>query len=1095
MNVQPPITDLNKLIERVASYTDRNDGENLLRRAYQFALGAHDGFERINGDAYISHVLAVASILADWQAPLLVVTAGMLHDIINPDYSRERSLDRLRSMFEPDIFRKVDEVSNLSSFIRQVESGVFYNESEAQDFRYQIASYLEREPDAVVIKIADRLHNLRTASALTRSFQESMVGFALNLLIPLTDQLGVGMVKRELEDCCFEINNPAYYSMLQQSSLDTHLLQLVEGVQEELRQLVSMIAPGSNVRWQPASLFGIGQEIGLGKLLSSSLVTIPLVNAGSFVILVEDEENCYPILGGVHKRYPPVKSHFHDFIADPKENGYQSLETQVKLTIGQPIQVMIRTAQMDLIAEYGISAVWRGIPRERLPRLPLEIKHTNDEIQVYTPKGEIKYLRRGATVLDFAYSIHSEIGHHCAGALVNGEQAELHTVLSNSDKIMIISGGADSSPNLSWLEYTHTPQTLNRIRQWLNQHRRDDLVQRGQMLLDTELQPLGWDSSNTQVQQLLMKLASKKRVRNLEGLFVSISLGQLKVSELVETLKTSYLKSIRSSNYLEPTAEVNVLSPEAAQLPRTYAKCCGPQPPDDIVGYRRSDGVLAIHKRNCTQVNTPEKQIQVKWDMNSLEPDYVIVVEAPNRPGLAGEIETQVALSGINMQHFSISKRPDGVTAEARIYLGKTTSMQRSRIQRALEGAPYVHSVEFIHSSMLSTPSRLSTSFRAVQSPNPYGPRLAEGSRFYGRETECERIANLLRNPSESTAILLWGQKRIGKTSFVLRLKELALGDFLPVYIDMQGLKDSSTTQFLHELMRGISHVLLEGIPNLKREISVPSLHKLRKDPLAYFDSFMTPVEEVTKSYPPLVVILDEFQCLCSLREEQVKRNAIFSRLRSRSLHKRGMRLVLSGGGLMSQLTQQGDISSLFNISYDEKLGYLEAKAARRLIKDGLTKVGNITDLAIDLLFDLTAGHPFYLQLLCSRLFEQAKEHKSTITQQMAMQNVQEWVDKADSSRFSHLWEGYDANSTQKNKLILCAIAQLTNGEVEYSRLASVVCPKIAEHELIHTLEDLTSLGILCRDQLYYSIVVKLFTRWLKHHWPLEVALKEANRL
>jgi GTP diphosphokinase / guanosine-3',5'-bis(diphosphate) 3'-diphosphatase len=1095
MKDQPPVNDIDRLIERVASYTSSKNGESLLRRAYQVAFEVHDGFERINGEPYINHTIAVASILTEWGAPLNVVVAGLLHDIINPDYSRERRLDRLQSEFEPDIYRKVEEVSSLSSFVRHVEGGDFYSEAEAEDFRYQIASFLGREPDAVVIKIADRLHNLQTASSLTRSFQERMVGVVLNLLIPLADRLGMAMVKRQLEDCCFEINNPVYYRMLQESYIDANFQQQVECIEEELHQLVSELVPSSIVRWQPASLYEIGQEIELGKLMPTRAVTIPLVNAGTFITLVEDEDSCFPLLGRIHKRYLPVKGQIHNFIADPKENGYQSLDTQVKYTSGQPLQIAIRTLQMDLISEYGMIAAWRGIPRDRLPSLPLEMKHTNNDIQVYTPKGEIKYLLQGATVLDFAYSIHSEVGHHCLGALVNGERAELHRVLTSGDRIQIISGGPDCCPNLNWLDYARTPQALSRIRQWLTQHRKEDLVQRGQMLLDTELQPLGWDSSNNQIQQLLMKLASKKRVGKLDDLLVAISLGRLRTSKVVENLKSTYLKSIRTSNYVEPTAGVNVLCPEAAQLSRTFAKCCGPQPPEDIVGFRRSDGVLAIHKRSCTQLVAPEKQIQVKWDTTSLEPDYVIVIETSYWPGLAGEIETQIALSGINMQHFSISKRPDGVTAEARIYLSKTTSMQRSRVQRALEGARYVHSIEFIHSSMLSNPGSPLTSFRVVQSPNPYGPRLAEGSRFYGREAECERVANMLRSSSESTAILLWGQKRIGKTSFVLRLKEQAQGDFLPVYIDMQGLKDSSTTQFLHELMLGISHTLLNSIIDLKREMSVTPLHRLRKDPLAYFDSFMTVVEEVIEDHTPLVVILDEFQCLCSLREEEVKRDAIFSRLRSRSLHRRGMRLVLSGGGLISQLTQQGDISSLFNISYDEKLGALEAKAARRLIKDGLTKVGSITDLAIDLLLDLTACHPFYLQLLCSKLFEQAKEHRVTITQQMVMQNVQEWLNNADSGRFIHLWEGYDAASTQKNKLILCAIAQLTSNEVEYSRLADVLCPTMPEHELIGTLEDLTSLGIIRRDHLYYAIEVKLFTRWLKKQWPLEVALKEASWL
>ncbi len=252
----------------------------------------------------------------------------------------------------------------------------------------------------------------------------------------------------------------------------------------------------------------------------------------------------------------------------------------------------------------------------------------------------------------------------------------------------------------------------------------------------------------------------------------------------------------------------------------------------------------------------------------------------------------------------------------------------------------------------------------------------------------------------------------------------------------------------------------------------------------------MALVQEVTLHHP-LVVILDEFQCICSLREEKASRSAIFSRMRSRSLHGHGIHLILSGGGLLSELTEQYDISSLFNITHDVKLGYLGTRAGHKLIKNGLTQVGNITELAIDLLIELTAGHPFYLQLLCSRLYEYAQEHKTMITQQVVTQNVQEWLNKADKSRFQHLWEGHDAASTQQNKLILSAIAHVGTSEVEYSRLAEVLYPRIAEHELVRALEDLTDLGILKRDHLYYSIAVKLFTRWLRVHWPLELALKE----
>jgi len=383
-----------------------------------------------------------------------------------------------------------------------------------------------------------------------------------------------------------------------------------------------------------------------------------------------------------------------------------------------------------------------------------------------------------------------------------------------------------------------------------------------------------------------------------------------------------------------------------------------------------------------------------------------------------------------------------------------------------------------------------------VHRSNPYGPGLAAGSRFYGRETECERISALLHDQSQGTAILLWGQKRIGKTSLVLRLQEQLQGNFLLMYIDVQGLKDGSTTQFLYQLMSRITVVLKDKAADSASGINVPALNRLRRDPLTYFDMFIAKVQEVAKHYP-FVLILDEFQCLCSLREETVGLSAIFSRLRSHSQHAQGIHIVLSGGGLLSQLTDQCDITSLFNITYDEKLSSLEPRAAHQLIKDGLSKVGNISDLAINLLLELTASHPFYLQLLCSRLYEQAQENKTMITYQSASQSIQEWLAKADKSRFQHLWEGYDTTSAQRNKLTLSAIAHLRgkNHEAEYDRVAKAICSAVPEEDLVRSLEDLTNLGVLRNNHLNYAIEVELFERWLRHHWPLELALKEARLL
>ncbi len=243
------------------------------------------------------------------------------------------------------------------------------------------------------------------------------------------------------------------------------------------------------------------------------------------------------------------------------------------------------------------------------------------------------------------------------------------------------------------------------------------------------------------------------------------------------------------------------------------------------------------------------------------------------------------------------------------------------------------------------------------------------------------------------------------------------------------------------------------------------------------------------------MIILDEFQCLCDLQEKAVSREAIFSRLRSQSLHGHGVHLVLSGGGLMSQLLEQTGIVSLFNITHDEKLGTLEMEAARQLIKDGLTKVGGIADLAIDFLFLVTAGHPYYLQLLCSHLYEQAHEQRAKITRDFAASCIHNWLEKADNSRFQHFWEGFDRDSARRNKLILSAIADLRgqNDEVEYEKLVAVTGNLVPEREIVRTLDDLTNLGVLKHVHSRYTIEVKLFTHWLRQHWPLTLTMREGG--
>jgi GTP diphosphokinase / guanosine-3',5'-bis(diphosphate) 3'-diphosphatase len=1088
--------EIGELIQQVTSYTDSSRVETVLTTAFQLGSTVHDGFQLLNGAPFISHPLAVARILAEWHAPLPVVTIGLLHDIQKPGYSHSYNLDDIEIISGAEIFKLLKAIISLNNFMRQIERN-FEAEVDVVNLQHYMTSVLQQEPDAVVIKMADRLHNLQTISELPRSSQERVAHIGFNLLSPLANRLGMGAVKRLLEDYSFEVINPVQYKMLKQRYAEATFHQHVREVHEELGQRFSESILKCEVLWQPTSFYSlyrhqIEQNAKRGKSLYAELARLRIVDAGVFILLTEEEEDCYRVLGSLHKLYQPVKGQFRDLIGEQKENGYRSLHTQVKHSSGITLSIVIRTRAMHVVIERGITARWWHVPEELLPQLPRDTKRVNKKIQVYAADGQIKELPQSSIVLDFAYSIHTDVGHSCVSALVNGEHAEIYKLLQSGDRIEIIAGGPSTQPSLEWLEHVQTSHAVNAIRQWLMQYQLDAILKRGRKLLNQQLQPLGLDASDPRVYQLFKQLTSKERLVDMEDFLAAIGVGRLNASKLAEQLKSMQLKLMHSLNSGEIISSIRVLSSDEAGLPSILAKCCQPVPFDDIVAYRQNNNTLIVHKRNCLEIKDLEKLVSVGWDTESAE-HYVAIVEALNRPGLANDLTSVISQSGIDMPSFSAHKHPDGVMAEAHIYLGKTTSAQRHRIQYALQAVPYVTRVEFMLSSFFAS----STSQPLTQSAhrsNPYSPGIAKGPRFYGRQVECERISALLSDSSQNNAILIWGQRRIGKTSLVIRLQECAQGNFLPVYIDLQGLKDGSTIHFLHQVMSGISRLLKEQ--PMHQELDPPAPNRLRKDPLSYFDTFMIRVQKIAE-HAHLVIILDEFQCLCSLREEIVSRSAIFSRLRNQSQHAQGVQFVLSGGGLFSQLVDQPGIAALFNVTHNEKLGYLEANAARLLIKDGLTQVGSISDTAIDLLLDLTAGHPYYLQLLCSELYEQTQGHRMMITSDFAKQCINNWLNNADKSRFQHLWEGYDTESARRNKLTLSAIADLRgrNDEVEYERLARSLRAVITEKQLIQTLEDLTTLGVLKHNSSLYAIEVELFTRWLRQHWPLALTIKEGDYL
>ena len=840
--------DIDQLIEIVTVYSNAPDIENLLRSAFRIASEAHGGFRRIDGEPFLNHPLAVAVILAEWHAPPHIVAVGLLHDLNNLDYSGGYSLDVIESVLGSEVRELLQAMIHMNTFFRQIEWDLG-GANDGHSIDYYVTSILEREHDAIIIKVADRLHNLKTISSLTRDFQERAARVGINLLVPLADRLGMADVRHQLEDYSFAVMHPKYHSMFEQHYI-LHAGEM-ECIRYELQDLLTRDITHVEVCWLSFSLYKlycrhVEQNTKLGRPIQADLPSLKSLDMGSLLVLLDEESDCYRILGMLHKEFTPIEGQFSDFIGSPDKNGYRALHTQVRYHSGASMQIFIRTREMDVVARHGIASRWLHIPDNLLPQLPEEVKRRQQELQVFTPTGEVKYFPPGATLLDFAYEIHTEMGHRCIGALVNGQlSTDLYRSLEPGDTIEIRLGGAQVEPQLDSLQHVHTSHAINRIRTWFVQNKREDMLKLGRELLTRELQQQGMHTNDEYVQQLIMKVAQNEQFKSLEDLLVAIGVGRQKVSKVVAQIRL--LRSLEYGNAetdIWPAVRVGALSPQENTLPQIVAKCCRPIPLDDIVGYhRKKDQMLIVHKRTCSQIKHARGLVPVKWEELD-EGNYVVAVEAVNRPGLVVDLSRAVQRQACDMRDYSVARRADGFLSEAHIYLGKTTVAQRARLKKDLEEVPYVINVEVILSSHLPPPAQRQSSMSSVSianslwSNNPYGPKPALGTRFYGREREFHRLSELLQDRLQSTTILLWGQKRIGKSSLLLSLNERFRGSFMPVFIDVQSLQEVSTTQFLHHLLLRTADIVNTQAVDMGPELAVPDLKKFRKDALAYFDEF-----------------------------------------------------------------------------------------------------------------------------------------------------------------------------------------------------------------------------------------------------------------
>jgi len=668
---------VSQLLEKAREYLPPSK-VTVVERAYDFANRAHDGQMRRSGDPYIEHPLQTAMILAELELDASSLAAALLHDVTE---NCGIASSEIEVQFGSEVARLVDATTKLGKISRQAAEdtagrpGVAVDGNQAENLRKMLVAMAE-DLRVVFIKLADRLHNMRTLYALSPDKQQSIARETLEIYAPLAHRLGIWEIKWQLEDLCFRYLEPDSYhrmaDLLAAKRADRE--RVIAEVSQELQAEFQRAGLRAEVTGRPKHLYSIHNKMERYAALGKDFDDIHDLLA--LRVVVESVPDCYSALGVVHSLWHPLPEHFDDYIANPKPNGYQSLHSTVMCHGTTPLEVQIRTHEMHHLAEFGVAVHWRykeggkadgsvergvGWLRQliewhrelRGAEEFLESVRTDvfsDQVFVYTPKGEIKDLPRGATPLDFAYRIHTDLGHRCVGAKVNGRIVPLNYELANGDIVQILTTKSERGPSRDWLNanlgYIKTSHAREKIRQWFKKRERTENVERGRELLEKLMRQLGLKFTEA------VNLARLFKYDNVDEFYNTIGYGGITTHQVATRLAAEEeQQKVAETIRPRPTASaVRVLG--VGDMLTHLAQCCHPLPGDDIVGYvTRSRGVT-IHRKDCPNiVNEDERErlIRVDWGRANMLYPVRIKVDAWDRVGLMRDISTLVAEEKVNI--------------------------------------------------------------------------------------------------------------------------------------------------------------------------------------------------------------------------------------------------------------------------------------------------------------------------------------------------------------------------------------------------------------------------------------------------------------
>ncbi len=691
---------LNKLVSRIETYLTKEQVDKVVE-AYEFGARAHEGQKRHSGEPYITHPVAVATILADLHLDMPTVIAALLHDVIEDTGTGKGEISKLFG----------EEVANIVDGVSKLDQLRFRNREEAQaeSFRKMVLAMAE-DIRVILVKLADRTHNMQTLGVLPPAKRRRIARETLEIYAPIANRLGINSMRLELEELGFKHMHPRRYRVLERA------LRRAKGSQRQfLRRISSRFEStlaGSNIEAKVESrekhLYSIYR-----KMQTKGRSLAEIVDVFGFRVIVADTDDCYRALGLVHHLYKPMPGRFKDYIAIPRVNGYQSLHTTLFGPKSMPIEVQIRTQDMNRVAESGIAAHWQyklggatdAAPhtraREWLKNL-MEIQESDnseeflesikvdlfpDKVYVFTPNGDIKRLPKGSTCVDFAYAVHTGVGNRCVAAKVDRRLVPLRTQLRNGQTVEVITARG-ATPNPSWVNFVVTAKARTAIRQFLKTMRRTEAEDLGRRLLDHAL-----GEFQTSVRKLGKKrfneLVSELGVDSTKTLFAQIGLGE-RLAPLIA--KRAVVPEGTQSSAVDQDTPLDIIGTEGMVV--SYARCCFPLPGDPIIGYLSAGRGIVVHRDDCGNLaqyrKQPEKWISVDWS-ESIDRAFTVEirVEVINRVGVLAAVTSQISDLQTNIESVSIDER-DGDSSTITFQIHVKSRHHLGKVLRSLMSMPEV---------------------------------------------------------------------------------------------------------------------------------------------------------------------------------------------------------------------------------------------------------------------------------------------------------------------------------------------------------------------------------------------------------------------